>query len=279
MFTAQDIAQLERRGITIAQVEEQLQRFKTGFPALDIVAPAAVAKKQGIIRPSKSEQARYIRLWQEYLNEGHEVTKFVPASGAASRMFKDLFAYLETGEETPFVQTFLTNKDRFAFGSQLADKQGRDAVRYLLEDMQYGSLPKGLLLFHRYRNGNRTPAEEHLVEAALYAATQTSEGKVCRVHFTVSEQHLPLFRQHIAESLPKWQKKYGVKYEVTFSVQLPRTDTIAANPDGTPFRQADGSLLFRPGGHGALARGRAGAAGVRRRYSHSIVDGGLLVTS
>ncbi len=252
MFTAQDIAQLERRGITIAQVEEQLQRFKTGFPALDIVAPAAVAKKQGIIRPSKSEQARYIRLWQEYLNEGHEVTKFVPASGAASRMFKDLFAYLETGEETPFVQTFLTNKDRFAFGSQLADKQGRDAVRYLLEDMQYGSLPKGLLLFHRYRNGNRTPAEEHLVEAALYAATQTTDTKVCRVHFTVSEQHLPLFRQHIAESLPKWQKKYGVKYEVTFSVQLPRTDTIAANPDGTPFRQADGSLLFRPGGHGAL---------------------------
>lgn len=252
VFSSKDIAQLEQRGITVRQAEAQLERFRTGFPELDIIKPAAVRRKGGIIHPSADEQARYIALWQEYLREGHSVTKFVPASGAASRMFKDLFAYLSSGEETDFVRTFLTNRDRFAFGGELHGKDGQEAVRYLLEDMQYGDLPKGLLLFHRYRNGLRTPAEEHLVEGALYAATEEKDGKVCRIHFTVSHQHLPLFRKHIADRLPYYQKKYGIRYEITFSEQLPQTDTLAANPDGTPFRNEDGSLLFRPGGHGAL---------------------------
>jgi len=114
--------------------------------------------------------------------------------------------------------------------------------------MNYGKLPKGLLLFHKYRDGARTPALEHLVEGALYAA---SNG-VVRLHFTVSHEHLPLFRKHIADNLKKFEDKYGVKYEITFSEQQPSTDTLAANPDGTPFRTKDGKLLFRPGGHGAL---------------------------
>lgn len=252
IFSSNDVALLEQRGITLRQAEQQLERFRTGFPELDIVAPAAVRHKKGIIRPSVAERQRYIALWQEYLRQGHQVTKFVPASGAASRMFKDLYAYLDSGEETEFVRTFLTNKDLFAFGQSLQGKEGKEAVRYLLEDMHYGYLPKGLLLFHRYRNSSRTPAEEHLVEGALYAATQEGDGKVCRIHFTVSHQHLPLFRQHIAEQLPLYQKRYGVRYEISFSEQLPSTDTLAANPDGTPFRNPDGTLLFRPGGHGAL---------------------------
>ena len=252
VFTSSDIAQLEQRGITVKQAEQQLERFRIGFPELDIVAPAAVRRKGGILRPSVEERQRYIALWQEYLREGHEVVKFVPASGAASRMFKDLYAYLDSGEETDFIRTFLAHKDLFAFGSALQGKEGREAVRFLLEDMHYGDLPKGLLLFHRYRNAARTPAEEHLVEGALYAATETRKGQVCRIHFTVSHQHLPLFRQHIAEQLPLYQKKYGVRYEISFSEQSPATDTLAANPDGTPFRNPDGTLLFRPGGHGAL---------------------------
>ncbi|MBQ7697586.1 MAG: DUF4301 family protein [Paludibacteraceae bacterium] len=252
VFTSSDIAQLEQRGITVKQAEQQLERFRLGFPELDIVAPAAVRRKGGILRPSVEERQRYIALWQEYLREGHEVVKFVPASGAASRMFKDLYAYLDNGEETDFIRTFLAHKDLFAFGSALQGKEGREAVRFLLEDMHYGDLPKGLLLFHRYRNAARTPAEEHLVEGALYAATGTRKGQVCRIHFTVSHQHLPLFRQHIAEQLPLYQKKYGVRYEISFSEQSPATDTLAANPDGTPFRNPDGTLLFRPGGHGAL---------------------------
>jgi hypothetical protein len=163
-------------------------------------------------------------------------------------MFKKLFEYLDNGEETEAVKIFLAHKSEFAFGPQLEGKEGQEAVRYLLEDMHYGQLPKGLLLFHKYRDGARTPALEHMVEGAQYAA---SEGKV-HLHFTVSHEHLPLFRQHIAEHLTEYENRYGVKYDVSFSEQLPSTDTLAGNPDGTPFRTADGKLLFRPGGHGAL---------------------------
>ena len=207
IFTPQDLEQLEARGISVAKAEEQLEHFRTGFPALDIVAAAST--KDGILAPTKKEQDEYIRLWEEYLAEGHKILKFVPASGAASRMFKNLFQYLEDGEETAFIQEFLTHIDDFAFGDQLL---------------------------------------EHMVEGALYAA---SNGQV-HLHFTVSHQHLPLFRQHIADHLQAFETKYGVRFDITFSEQLPSTDTLAANPDGTPFRDKEGKLLFRPGGHGAL---------------------------
>lgn len=246
MFTPDDISLLESKGITIAQVNQQLDNFRNGFPELDIVAPAST--KRGILHPKREQQDEYIRIWQDYLAEGHNILKFVPASGAASRMFKNLFEYLENGVLTPFIEQFLQGIPDFAFGASLAGKHDQEAVRFLLQDMAYGQLPKGLLLFHKYRDGARTPALEHLVEGALYAA---SNG-VAHIHFTVSHEHLPLFRQHIAEFLPKYEKKYGVRFDVSFSEQLPATDTIAINPDGTPFRNADGTLLFRPGGHGAL---------------------------
>ena len=251
-FSAQDLEQLQARGISVEKAEAQLECFRNGFPELDIVAPAST--KKGILAPKRAEQEEYIAAWQQYLAEGHKILKFVPASGAASRMFKNLFQYLEDGIETPFIQDFLAHKDQFAFGPQLAGKEGQDAVRYLLNDMHYGELPKGLLLFHKYRDGARTPALEHLVEGALYCAEPAKDGEKPTVylHFTVSHDHLPLFRQHIAENLPKFEEKYNVKYDVTFSEQLPSTDTLAANPDGTPFRTKDGKLLFRPGGHGAL---------------------------
>lgn len=246
MFSQQDLEQLEAKGISVAKAEQQLDYFRTGFPALDIVAPASV--KHGILAPTKKEQEEYIRIWEDYLKEDHKILKFVPASGAASRMFKNLFQYLEDGEETAFIQEFLTHIDDFAFGQELEGVTGQDAVRYLLENMHYGDLPKGLLLFHKYRDGARTPALEHMVEGALYAAC----NGVVRLHFTVSRQHLPLFRQHIAEHLQAFETKYGVRFDISFSEQLPSTDTIAANPDGTPFRDKEGKLLFRPGGHGAL---------------------------
>ncbi len=245
-FTQQDLEQLSARGISVQKAEEQLKCFQTGFPELDIVEPAALHK--GVISPSVAERKEFIAAWQQYLAEGHKVLKFVPASGAASRMFKNLFEYLDNGVETPFIREFLENISRFAFGKELAGKQGQDAVRFLLKDMNYGNLPKGLLLFHSYRDGARTPALEHMVEGALYAA---SNGEV-NIHFTVSHDHLPLFRKHIADNLQKLEKKYGVKFNISFSEQKPSTDTLAANPDGTPFRTADGKLLFRPGGHGAL---------------------------
>lgn len=246
MFTQQDILDLQKHGISTEKATAQLQQLVNGFPNLDIVAPAST--KKGILVLSRDEQERYISLWKQYLTEGHSVEKFVPASGAASRMFKNLYEYLETGENTPFMQEFFAGLDNFAFAPQLEGRTGREAVNYILDDMNYGNLPKGLLLFHKYRDGARTPAIEHLVEGALYAA---SNG-VVRVHFTVSHDHLPLFRKHLADNFLKLESKYGVRYEITFSEQKPQTDTLAANPDGTPFRQSDGHLLFRPGGHGAL---------------------------
>ena len=246
MFTSADLAQLEARGISLEKAEKQLQSFATGFPELDIVSAASVGN--GVLNPTEEEIDNYVKAWQNYLDEGHTVLKFVPASGAASRMFKDLFEYLETGEKTKFIEKFLGEKDRFAFGPQLAGLDEQPAVAHLLKDMNYGNLPKGLLLFHSYEDGARTPALEHLVEGAMYAA---SKGEV-NIHFTVSHEHLPLFQAHLAENKAAYEEKLGVKFHISYSEQKPSTDTLAANPDGTPFRTEDGKLLFRPGGHGAL---------------------------
>ena len=246
MFTPSDLAQLQARGISEEKALKQLQSFATGFPELDIVSAASLGN--GVLNPTEEEIDAYVQAWQDYLNEGHTVLKFVPASGAASRMFKDLFEYLETGEKTKFIDKFLVEKEHFAFAPQLAGLDEQAAVSHLLKDMNYGNLPKGLLLFHSYEDGARTPALEHLVEGAMYAA---SKGEV-NIHFTVSHEHLPLFQAHLAEHQAAYEEKLGVKFHISYSEQKPSTDTLAANPDGTPFRTADGKLLFRPGGHGAL---------------------------
>ena len=246
MFTPSDLAQLQARGISEEKALKQLQSFATGFPELDIVSAASVGN--GVLNPTEEEIDAYVKAWQDYLNEGHTVLKFVPASGAASRMFKDLFEYLETGERTKFIDKFLSEKEHFAFAPQLAGLDEQAAVSHLLKDMNYGNLPKGLLLFHSYEDGARTPALEHLVEGAMYAA---SKGEV-NIHFTVSHEHLPLFQAHLAEHQAAYEAKLGVKFHISYSEQKPSTDTLAANPDGTPFRTTDGKLLFRPGGHGAL---------------------------
>ena len=131
------------------------------------------------------------------------------------------------------------------------DGSVKTAIATLLgeEGLSYGKLPKGLLKFHKYEDGARTPVEEHLVEGALYAGGKN--GQV-NVHFTVSPEHRPLFEALVAKVAPKYEKKFGVKYSVSFSEQKASTDTVAANPDNTPFRGKDGKILFRPGGHGAL---------------------------
>lgn len=255
MFTPSDLRQLAQRGITPDTAEQQLQSFRTGFPALDITAAAAIGK--GILRPSQEQAGQYIAAWEQYLQEDHTVLKFVPASGAASRMFKDLFAYMDGGEETPFIHEFMGNLHKFAFYEELhrrieaqhAANDGRAIVRILLDDMQYGKLPKGLLLFHRYADEVRTPALEHLVEGALYANNRKNE---VNLHFTISPEHRQLFEAHIAAHKAQYESRYGVQYNVSFSEQKPSTDTIAADAEGNPFRDKDGHLVFRPGGHGAL---------------------------
>ncbi len=256
-----------RKGITENNILAQLEDFRTGFPFLKIEAAAGI--NHGIMVPEKSERKQLIERWNEYKAQGKKIVKFVPASGAASRMFKDMFAFLSADADVPsteFEKTFFNSMERFAFydaldaecrknegrgiSQLLANGNYKAVVANMLEEkgLGYGRLPKGMLLFHSYPEGARTPMEEHLVEGALYAG---SRGEV-NVHFTVSHEHLAYFEQKVAEKRDQLEQKYGMKYNISFSVQKPSTDTIAVNPDNTLFRNEDGTLLFRPGGHGAL---------------------------
>lgn len=267
MLTQQDLKQLTEKGISEEKLNKELADIKQGFPFLKLKAAATIGN--GVLKPSDEERDQYIEKWNAYKSQQATVVKFVPASGAASRMFKDLFAFLNADYDTPqtdFEKTFFDNIDKFAFHKALCDKckenehkclktlleEGnyKAVVANLLEEkgLNYGQLPKGLLLFHAYGDDARTPMEEHLVEAALYAS---SKGEA-NVHFTVSHDHLEQFKQKVAEKANTYAERFGVKYNISFSEQKPSTDTIAANLDNTPFRQDDGSLLFRPGGHGAL---------------------------
>ena len=267
MLSEKDLQQLAAKGITPEQVEQQLSEFKTGFPFLKLEGPASIGN--GIIAPSPEEVKRYVSEWNDYKAEGKKIVKFVPASGAASRMFKDMFAFADADYDvptTPFEKTYFENIEKFAFYDALdalLKAQKGKGVRELVAEgnykavakamlgadgLNYGQLPKGMLLFHKYEDGSRTSMEEHLVEGAMYAA---SNGEA-KVHFTVSHEHLDYFKQKVEEKAGEYERKYGVRYDISFSEQKPSTDTIAANPDGTPFRNEDGTLLFRPGGHGAL---------------------------
>ena len=267
MLSQQDLKQIAGKGISEQQIERQLGEFKTGFPFLKLEAAAAIGR--GIVAPTEAEGKQYVEAWQQYKAEGRKVVKFVPASGAASRMFKDMFAFVDADYDVPttdFEKKYFDNIERFAFYQELdavCQKNEGKGIKELIaagqykavaanmlkaEGLNYGQLPKGLLLFHNYAEGPRTPMEEHLVEGALYAA---SNGEA-HVHFTVSHEHMELFKQKVAQKADLYAQKYGIRYDISFSEQKPSTDTIAANPDGTPFRNSDGSLLFRPGGHGAL---------------------------
>lgn len=267
MLSQEDLKQISLRGITEEQVEHQLDEIKQGFPFLKIEAAASIGK--GIMSPTENEMNKYLSMWDTYLTGCHKIVKFVPASGAASRMFKNLYLFLDADYDKPtteFEKEFFENIKKFAFKKELCNAcktndgkcvtclmdngEYKKIVENLLEEkgLNYGHLPKGLLLFHSYEEGPRTPMEEHLVEAAMYAQ---SEGQA-NVHFTVSHEHLELFKKKVAEKIDMYAEKFGVKYNISFSEQKANTDTIAANPDNTPFRNEDGSLLFRPGGHGAL---------------------------
>jgi hypothetical protein len=267
MLTEQDLKQITQKGISEEKLNNQLEQFKTGFPFLKLEAAAAIGR--GIIAPDEAQRQQYVEAWNQYKAEGRRVVKFVPASGAASRMFKDMFAFVDADYDVPttdFEKHYFDNIQKFAFYDALnaacLKNEGKDiptliaagnykaVVAQMLrpEGLNYGQLPKGLLLFHNYAEGPRTPMEEHLVEGALYAA---SAGEA-HVHFTVSHEHMELFKQKVAEKADLYAQKYGIKYDITFSEQKPSTDTVAANADNTPFRNDDGSLLFRPGGHGAL---------------------------
>lgn len=266
-MTESDNFYLDKRGITPEQLQKQLDIFEKGFPYLELSAAASVEKGIMVIPPDAEQ--KYLDSWDEYKATSKKIIKFVPASGAASRMFKDLFEFLDAPYDAPtsdFEKIFFDNMVKFAFYEDLNKmclrNEGKDiktllsenkykvVVKNLLkaEGLNYGSLPKGLLKFHKYEKFSRTPVEEHLQEGYLYA--RSNKGEV-NIHFTVSPEHRALFEDLINKKKDKFEQDLSTTYNISFSEQKPSTDTIAADANNEPFRE-NGTLLFRPGGHGAL---------------------------
>ena len=226
-------------------------RSANGFPFLNVVRAASPG--DGVLTLSDTEAAAAAERYEQAA-AGLSVVKFVPASGAATRMFKELFEFVNDGKRGKGIDTLLENIGKFAFWPELkallpAGADDRTIVSAIVnEGLGYGRKPKGLVTFHAYPEGARKAVEEHLVEGAVYAAA----NGVAKIHFTVSPEHIEGFQELLAAKVPVYEKRFGIRYDISFSVQKPSTDTIAVNPDNTPFRQDDGTLLFRPAGHGAL---------------------------
>ncbi|MGM0738625.1 MAG: DUF4301 family protein [Bacteroidota bacterium] len=273
--------QIKEKGLQPQDVQAQLERFRKGFPDLEIDRPATIG--DGILRIPDPEEKTHRERFEQAQKEGR-IMKFVPASGAASRMFKSLQTVLndsdritrkelearagadgEGDQDAAFTLTFLDNLETFAFYEDLVDvlkKDGLDAgellerqdyhtlLSYILEEKGLGlaSLPKALIPFHRYEDHMRAPLEEHLVEALAY--TRAENGAV-RIHFTISPEHKEAFDRRL-ESVRSRFETGGASLQVETSFQKPETDTLAADPDDQPFLDDDGNAVFRPGGHGAL---------------------------
>ena len=251
MFSKEDLQQIEQHGLTQVQVEQQIENFRQGFPYLKIVRAAAAG--DGVL-VMDDEQIAKAEARYDQAAANMKVVKFVPASGAATRMFKELFEYVNDDKRTPGIDRLLDNIEKFAFWPELSehimpDSPDEEIVESIVKTgLCYGAKPKGLVTFHAYADGNRKAVEEHLVEGALYARS----GDEVYIHFTVSAEHKDGFLEVLNAKQPFYEERFGVKYNVSFSVQKPSTDTIAVNPDNTPFRTDEGKLLFRPAGHGAL---------------------------
>ena len=262
MFTKEDIAQIEQRGSSVQTVEEQVERFKKGFPWLKIVAPATPEKGIQVLDEAAVEAA--VKYYEGAQIKGK--CKFVPASGAASRMFKDLFSGLdalkegkELSDDAPAAK-FVDQIQEFAFytpelfGEQVCKcpeyRQSVLAKTLTDEGLGYGAKPKGVLKFHKYTDGEiRTAFAEHLVEAQNY---MRNEDGTANLVVTISPEHQHLFEEAYAEVKAAYEAKYGVQYNITFTFQDKATDTVAVDVENKPFRTETDQLLFRPAGHGAL---------------------------
>lgn len=276
MLSPNDTKQLFAKNITEQQVAEQLAMLKKGTVFAQLVCPATIG--MGIRQMDESERQHYIKVFEND-KEYYRLVKFVPASGAASRMFKDLFSFIEQFEDQPFpddylekhsdnaVTQFFNHLQYFAFYDELnqavKNQYGKDIATLLKENrwvdvakalllekgLSYGKKPKALLMFHRYEDCCRMAMEEHFREAAEYAC---NADHTAHLHFTVSPEHKLLFQNAIEALRSRYEQAYQMQLEIDLSTQKPSTDTIALDSDGELFRNDDGSILFRPGGHGAL---------------------------
>lgn len=262
---AQDLQLLEEKQITLDEFSNQLKNFENGFSKIKLTKAATL--ENGITAFSSADADQYAALYDDRKNT-YSISRFVPASGAATRMFKDLFTFSNSFDKEGEADTILESATKFAFKQQVesfCQAEGIDVSNNLSKEdkkkvidfiigsagLNYGSLPKGMIPFHLYGDEGRTAFEEHLVEAALYNA---DANNVAKVHFTVSPEHQSKIEQLINETKGKYEAKYGVSYEITYSIQEPSTDTVAVDMENNPFRLSSGKILFRPGGHGALLK-------------------------
>jgi len=268
MYTSEDLKQIYSRGSQPGQIDQQIENFKNGFPFIKLIEPAT--NYHGISKLSEEQIEWFTNIFEQKKLEGISILKFVPASGASTRMFKSLFSALEklkSGETIDHVRrdkdvaVFFDRLDKFAFFSDLyallpfgqkpqSEKQAMLLLETLLlnKGLNYSNKPKALLKFHKYPEQNRTPFEEHLVEGALYA----SNKNIVNLHFTVSSEHEGALKNLVGEIKGEYENKFGVAFEISFSNQKPSTDAVAVTIENDLFRTTDGSLLFRPAGHGAL---------------------------
>lgn len=275
MYTKEDLKEFKKRGVKSEDIDRQVENFRKGFNHVNLTAPAGIGN--GIKSIPAGEEEYLINLYEQGIRDT-EVVKMVPASGSATRMFKSLFTFLEnytgtTEDFLTFVQDktpdgmydFFANLHEFPFYARLkhivwekgADlekmlekRMYKEVLGYILgaEGLNYGNTPKGLVDFHVYRDFVRTAFDEHLVEAALYCKR---DGKA-RLHFTVSEEYVENFKKRLDKVTKVFEKMFDVKYDVSFSIQKPSTDTVSMDEKGELVRDGEGKILFRPGGHGAL---------------------------
>lgn len=247
-FSGNDIQQLKNLGISESTLAKQYKLFEKGISPVVLISPAR--DNNGIIKLGKEQQNHF----EEYFDEqskGLEVIRFVPASGAASRMFKAFFQYLETGIENQEIKSFASGFHSFAFYDKIKCGNESDyscAISNMINIQQLAELPKALILFHSYADGSRTALEEHLAESAMILDKQ----KKVSIHFTISESHQEKFDELIREKIDKYTVTYDCNYDLSFSYQSHATDTIAISSDEQLVRNADGSIMLRPGGHGSL---------------------------
>jgi hypothetical protein len=265
LFSADHIRQIREHGLTEAQVLEQIQRFKSGAAPIRLNRPCTVG--DGIISIPAGDIEGLVKYHDREAAQGRFM-KFVPASGAASRMFKEWFHCLDEGsfDTEAATHAFAGDIRKFAFYEDLdhlMSRRGqslegwleegryRDILAVILtaEGLNYGYLPKALLKFHAYPEGSRTALEEHLVEAARYVK---DHKRICRVHFTVSEEHRRDVEQYLSGIKKRYEQQHDVRFDIDVSVQSADTDTIAVDMENRPFLDEAGKLVLRPGGHGAL---------------------------
>lgn len=260
-LTDKDKIQIARKGITEDRIQQQLDKYQTGFRYAELTHAAVI--NDGVRSLNENKINHYVRYYDQFRGE-RSIHKFVPASGAASRMFKDIYQFLEAPAlDHKIVKTLLRYSslgmaqaiEQVANNNNLPidtdSLEGLTNIAKILvssEGLNYGNLPKGYIIFHEYEKEVRTAFEEHLVEGALYA---TGTNGIVNIHFTVSAEFLDIVKELVDNIIPNYENRYVVKYNISYSVQLPSTDTIAVDLKNKPIR-IDNKLVFRPGGHGAL---------------------------